>query len=405
MDSDQMLEAIERAHASFGEAIRRTPLIRSPALEKTLNSKHPIFLKAENLQFTGSFKVRGALNKLIEIQDQARARGVIAASAGNHAQGVAFHAKRLGIEANIVMPVNSPLIKVRATRQLGANVILHGESYQEAFDHCLKLQKEKDYCYVHAFDDEAVIAGQGTIAKEVLEDCPEVRTFICPIGGGGLAAGCGSYLKAKRPDLKLYAFQAEGSNSYLASLKAGKIVKLEQVETIAEGMAVKQLGEKCFPLLKRVVDDCVLVSDSEIAQGILWLLENEKLYVEGCGGGALATLFKRPDLIQGPTVVLLSGGNLDVNLLSRIIQQGLVRSGRRVRLETSLADRPGSLQLLLQAIASEGASIMEIKHERIFAQTGLMKVAIHIELETNGPEHMRQVRAGIDKAGFSARFL
>lgn len=399
------VKKIEEASSSFGENIRRTPLIRSWALEKKLGLKHAIYFKAENLQFTGSFKVRGALNKLLSIQDEAKEKGVIAASAGNHAQGVAFHAKRLGLKARIVMPINSPLIKVRSTRSLGAEVILHGESYQEAFEHVQELQKEHGYCYVHAFNDEAVIAGQGTVAKEILEDLPDLQTIICPIGGGGLAAGCAAYLKAKKPGINFVGFQAEGSNTFLPSLQAGRTIRLDTVETIAEGMAVKELGDQTFPILKEFVDETILVSDSEIAAGILWLLENEKLYVEGCGGGALASVFRKPEALQGPSVVILSGGNLDVNLLNRIIQRGLVRAGRRVRMETSISDRPGSLNKLLKSIADEGASVMEIKHERIFAKTGLMKVALHIELETNGSDHMRQVRSAIQKAGFTVKFL
>lgn len=396
---------VDEAAQKFGDAIRKTSLIRSHALERRIASKYPIFLKPENLQHTGSFKVRGALNKLLSIENEARQVGVIAASAGNHAQGVAFHAKRMGIQAVIVMPENSPLIKVRATKAYGAEVILHGESYQEAYDYCLKLQKERGLAYVHAFDDEAVIVGQGTIGKEIFEELPDVKTVFCPIGGGGLAAGVGAYLKSKNSKMAFVGYQAEGSNNFLASLQAGAPVVLEKVETIAEGMAVKQLGQLTFPILKEVIDETVIVSDSEIAQGILWLLENQKLYVEGCGGGALAAVLRRPDLIQGPCVIIVSGGNLDVNILARIIQRGLIRSGRHVRMETSISDRPGSLQKLLRCIADQGASIMEIQHERFFGETGLMQVKIHIEMETNGPDHVRLVKNSLEQAGFHARFL
>jgi threonine dehydratase len=397
-------ESIELAAQKIKGALRRTPIVRSEILERKLQSKFPIYFKLENLQHTGSFKSRGALLKLLSVETEARQQGVITASAGNHAQGVAYHCFRLGLQAKIVMPEGTPLVKVNSTRQWGAEVVFSGDSYQEAYEHALTLQKAENRVYIHAFDDESIIAGQGTVALEVLEDVPDLKTFFCPIGGGGLLAGCALYLPEKKSDVRIVGIQAEGASCYLPSLKAGKPIALAEVSTLAEGIAVKRMGDLPFSILQNRVRDVVLASDQEIAAGILWLLENERIFVEGCGGAAVAALFKRPDLIEGPTAVVLTGGNLDVNLLARIIERGLVNTGRLVLLEVSIPDKPGSLYKLIQVFAELKASIVQISHERVFESASLRDVATTISLETQGPDHVERIKSTLRAKGWEAKF-
>jgi threonine dehydratase len=398
-------QSIDQAAERFAGAIRRTPLIRSLRFEERLGVKHPVYFKAENLQHTGSFKLRGSLQKILSIQTQAKQTGVITASAGNHGQGVAYHCQRLGIKATIVMPLNTPFVKANATRRMGAEVIFFGESYQEAFQEAVRLQKERGLAYVHAFDDPEIIIGQGTVAKEIWEDLPEIEVFVCPIGGGGLLAGAGTYLKEKNPKLKLVALQAEGSSNFLPSLKAGQPITLERVNTIAEGIAVKRMGDLPFDLCRNLVDETILVSDDAIAEGLLWILENEKLFVEGCGGASIAAVAKKPGIVTGPTVVLLSGGNLDVNLLAKIIERGLSQSGRRTHFEATIPDVPGSLQRLIQVIAEQRASIIEVDHERMFSRTNLKEVNTHLIVETDGFEHIERLKAALAEKGLECRFF
>jgi threonine dehydratase len=392
------VQAIEKAAADSKDFILKTPLIRSFGIEERIQSKHPIFLKAENLQFTGSFKVRGALAKIMSVLSSARAKGLVAASAGNHAQGVAFHAKRLGLNAKIVMPLNTPLVKLRATRELGATVVLFGESYQEAYEEARRIETAESREYIHAFNDAAVIAGQGSLGKEIWEECPEAQTLICPIGGGGLIAGMSVYLKEKNPSLRILGVQASGCNTFLPSRQLGHPISLERVDTIAEGIAVKKMGDLCFELANKSVFDSIVVSDEEIAEGLLYALENERLFLEGCGGAAIAAAFRRPDLMVGPTVIVLTGGNLDVNLLSRIIQKGLAKSGRLFQFEAIIPDLPGSLEKLIHVIAEHKASIVQIDHERIFRTQAIKEVNTHVLVETDGPEHIDQIKAALQQA-------
>jgi len=398
------VQSIDEAAKKFGNAIRKTPLIRSLRFEETFGFKHPVYFKAENLQHTGSFKVRGALNKILSIQDKARKNGVITASAGNHAQGVAYHCQRLNISATIVMPENTPSVKSNSTRRMGAKVIFHGASYQEAFEEALKIQKAEGSEYVHAFDDEDVMIGQGTVGKEIWDELPEVEVFVCPVGGGGLFAGAGIYLREKNSRIKIVALQAEGASSFLPSLEAGRPVVLGKVDTIAEGIAVKKMGDLNFEICKKIVGETIVVNDDEIAAGLLWILENEKLFVEGCGGAAVAALIKRPEIVTGPTAVILSGGNLDVNLLSRIIERGLIQTGRRTHFEATIPDVPGSLQKLIQIIAEQRASIVEVEHERMFSRNSLKEVNTHLIVETEGFEHIERLKAALREKGMESRF-
>jgi len=399
------VQSVDEAAKKFAGAIRKTPLIRSLRFEETFGFKHPIYFKAENLQHTGSFKVRGALNKILNIEDKARENGVITASAGNHAQGVAYHCQRLKIPATIVMPENTPFVKSNSTRRMGAKVIFHGASYQEAYEEALKIQKQEGSEYVHAFDDEEVVIGQGTVGKEIWEELPGIEVFVCPIGGGGLLAGAGAYLREKNPKIKMVALQAEGSSNFLPSLRLGKPAILEKVETIAEGIAVKKMGDLNYEICSRLVDKTIIVNDDEIAAGLLWILENEKLFVEGCGGAAVAAVMKQPEIVTGPTVIVLSGGNLDVNLLSRIIERGLIQAGRRTHFEATIPDVPGSLQKLIQVIAEQRASIVEVEHERMFSRTSLKEVNTHLIVETEGFEHIERLKAALREKGMEYRFL
>lgn len=405
MEEELKASKIEESLKNFGPSIRRTPLIASDSLQKRVKSKHPIYLKAENLQYTGSFKARGALAKIQKILPEAKARGIITASAGNHAQGVAFHASRLGLSAKIVMPLGTPIVKMRATKQWGAEIVLHGESYQEAYEEACRLEKSDNRIYVHAFDDISIVQGQGTVGVEIYEDCLDVKNVFLPIGGGGLAAGVGSYLKQKNPKLRLIGVQAEGSSTFLPSLEQGSPITLNRVNTIAEGMAVKRMGKITFELCRELVDETIVVSDEEISEGLLWTLENEHLFVEGCGGATIAAAIKRPELLDGPSVVILSGGNLDVDLLARIIERGLAKQGRRTQFEVVIPDSPGSLEALLHVIASEKASILQVNHERVFAKTALREVVTRIQLETSGTEHLQKVKAALSKTAWPVRFL
>lgn len=398
-------QSIEEAYTKIKKDTRRTPFFRSHLLERSLGVAHPVFLKAESLQFTGSFKARGALNKILSVIDSAKKRGVITASAGNHAQGVAFHANRLGVRAKIVMPEGSPLVKINSTKQWGAEIILFGESYQEAYEHSLEIQKKDGSEYIHAFDDEAIASGQGTIGIEVIEDCPEVDVFIAPIGGGGLLAGCATYLKAKKPQVRIVGVQAEGASTFLPSLQAGAPVTLGTVNTIAEGMSPKRMGDFTFSVCRKLVDHTEIVNDDQICEGLLWLLENERLFVEGCGGATIASVIKNPKLVTGPTVVLLSGGNLDVNLLARIIERGLVKSGRLLRLTVVLPDVAGSLHRLIEVFAEQRASIVQVTHERVFGQQSLREVMTDITVETQGSDHAQKVLRSLAAKGWKVNLL
>jgi threonine dehydratase len=399
------VQAVEKAAKAIGDATRKTPLFRSEQFERRVGSKYPIYFKAESLQHTGSFKVRGALNKLLNVLDSAKQKGVITASAGNHAQGVAYHAHRLGVKSKIVMPVGSPLTKISATKQWGAEVVLSGESFQEAYNKAVEIQEKEGQEFIHPFDDELIMAGQGTIAKEIWEDLPEVEVFVAPIGGGGLLAGCGTYFKEKNPHIKIYGVQAEGCSTFLPSLKTGKPVTLDKVNTIAEGMSAKKMGDKTFEVCKEIVDDCILVSDEEIAEGLLWLLENARLFVEGCAGASWAGVVKKPELITGPTVVLLSGGNLDVNLMARVIEKGMNQTGRLIQLEMRLPDMPGELEKLAHLFAEEKTSIVDIRHERVFGQTKLRETLVSVSLETSGFDHCERIHQALEAAKYHPRLI
>ena len=396
------LADVEAARARIRETILLSPCPRSEGISRLTGCD--TFLKLENLQITGSFKERGALNRLLLSTPAERERGVVCASAGNHAQGVAYHAGRLGIPATICMPEGTPLIKVSSTRSYGAKVVLHGANYDEACEEARRIERREGLLFVHAFDDEAVIAGQGTLGLELLEQLPELDAVFAPIGGGGLISGLGVALKETRPGLRLYGVEARQIAAMRASLDAHERVTLEAAGTIADGIAVRTVGEKTFPLVQRYVDDVFTVDEEEIASAILLLLEREKTVAEGAGAAPLAALLQ--DRAKGlglrRVALILSGGNIDVNLIARIIERGLVKAGRLVRLVIKLPDRPGSLARLTAALAEERANVIEIFHNRMSSRSALGEALVEMTLETRGQEHIDSLRATLRARGYLA---
>ncbi|HVX42032.1 MAG TPA: threonine ammonia-lyase [Gemmatimonadaceae bacterium] len=394
---------IRRARESIGDAIVQTPVVPALALRDRLRA--PLHLKLENRQRTGSFKDRGALNRLLALTPDERARGVVTASAGNHAQAVAYHGARLGIPVQVVMPEHTPLIKVTNTRRLGADVHFHGATLDDAMAEARRLEAHESRVLVHAFDDDRVIAGQGTIGLELLEQLPDVAAVVVPIGGGGLISGIATAIKEQRPSVKIFGVEAAAAPSALASRNAGHVVKLESADTIADGIAVKRVGERTFPIIERYVDDIVSVEEDEIAAAVHLLLEFEKVLAEGAGAVPLAALLagKLPIGAHDVTAMVLSGGNIDVNLVDRIISRGLVRDGRLAMLAVTVPDRPGNLARLTALVAEAGANVLQIAHRRAFADISVRDVDIMMQLETRGPEHVREIVSALEGHGFRVR--
>jgi threonine dehydratase len=360
-----------------------------------------VFFKLDNLQMTGSFKERGALNKLLSLSLDERKSGVIAASAGNHGLAVAFHAQRLDIPATIVMPRFAPLIKVSWARRYGAEVILAGVDFDEALAEAQRLQRDRGSLFIPAFDDPAVIAGQGTLGLELLEQAPDLDAVLVPVGGGGLIGGIALALKQNGFSGRVIGVQAERVSSMRAALDAGHPVSLPSATTIADGIAVRRVGDRTLPLVRQYVDAIVTASEAEIARAILLLLENEKTVVEGAAATPLAALLNRPLGLNGQTVVLvLSGGNVDVNVIARVIEKGLVQEGRLVRLSLIISDRPGALARVSTLVADQGANIQEIVHTRGFSRAEIGESEITLTLETYGPRHIAEVHAALRTAGY-----
>lgn len=389
------LDDVRAARERIRGQVVHTPCTRSLSFGDLAGCD--IHFKLENLQRTGSFKDRGALNRLRQMNAGERQKGVVTASAGNHAQAVAFHAGRLGIPATVVMPENSPLIKASNTRRYGARVILQGASFAAALDEALRIRDAEERLLVHAYDDEAVIAGQGTIGLEILEQVPDVDTIVVPVGGGGVIGGIALAVKSLKPGVRIIGVEAEAAPSARRSLDAGQVVPVETARTLADGIAIKRVGDLTFPLLQRYVDDVVLVGEEEIARAILLLLEREKTVAEGAGAVPLAALASgRIPLKEGEVVVpVLCGGNIDVNMISRIIDRGLVEDGRLTRLVVRVPDRPGSLSRLTEMVARLGANVLDIAHARAFADISVGDVEIALTLETRGREHVDELVAGM----------
>jgi threonine dehydratase len=397
------LADVKSARERIRDAVVLTPLVRATGLEDQLIAA--LHIKLESLQRTGSFKDRGALNRLLDLSAEEKTRGVVTASAGNHAQAVAYHGARLGIPVEVVMPEHTPLIKVANTRRFGAGVRFHGATLSESMVEAHRIEKEERRVLVHAYDDERVIAGQGTIGLELLEQLPDVRTVVVPIGGGGLISGIAVAMKEQRPEVRIVGVEASAAASALASRRAGRIVAIESADTIADGIAVKRPGDLTFPLIERYVDDIVAVDEVEIAGAVHMLLARQKLLVEGAGAVALAALAtgKIPVQRGEAVVVIFSGGNIDLNLAGRIVDRGLVADGRLARLAVTVPDRPGSLALLTRLVAEGGANVLEVVHGRAFADISVRDVEIIMLLETRGTEHANAIMKLLDDHGVAVR--
>ena len=386
-------------HASFvlKEVLRRTDLIA--ALQIAPDSS--IFLKPENLQLTGSFKVRGAYYKISQLSDEEKAKGVIACSAGNHAQGVALGATKNGIKSLICLPSGAPISKVEATKKYGAEVCLVDGVYDDAYQKALQLKEEKGYTFVHPFDDENVIAGQGTIGIELLDQLPDVDAVIVPVGGGGLISGVAFAIKSLRPNVKVYGVQASGAPSMVQSLSHKRIERLPSVKTIADGIAVKEPGTHTFDICSKYVDDVVTVTDDEISTAILSLIEQQKLVAEGAGAVSVAAaMFGKLPIKGKKTICLVSGGNIDVTILSRVINRGLQKSGRSYVLTVELMDRPGQLVGVTSIIARMGANVISVHHERAGKTTDINACYLQVVLETRNQEHIDKIRQELGRSGY-----
>jgi threonine dehydratase len=360
-----------------------------------------VFLKLDNLQRTGAFKERGALNKILTLSAEEQRCGVIAASAGNHAQAVAFHATQRGIRAQIVMPLMTPLVKVSATRGYGAEVVLHGSDYDEACAEALRLGAEQGMTFLHPFDDDAVIAGQGTIGLELLEQVSQLEAVVAPIGGGGLISGVACAIKEMNPRVRIIGVQTERLPSMLRATEAGAPVTLQAEPTIADGIAVRRAGERTLAMVQRYVDEIVTVDEEEIANAILVLLEREKTLAECAGAVALAALLQhKTSLKRERTAVLVCGGNIDVSLLAKIIERGLVKDGRRTRLRIHLLDRPGALHGLTKILSDERANIVQTAHDRAYYGVNLGDTVIDVTLETRGSAHIDDIRKALTGASY-----
>lgn len=391
------LDKIYQASFALKTVIRRTDLISAP----NINPESHIYLKPENLQITGSFKVRGACFKISQLTEEEKEKGVVACSAGNHAQGVALAATTHGIQSLICLPDNAPISKIEATKWYGADVCLVEGVYDDAYQKALKLRDEKGYTFVHPFDDEDVIAGQGTIGLELLEQLPDLDAVIVPIGGGGLISGVAFAIKHLNPNVKIYGVQASGAPSMQNSIEHNKIERMGFVRTIADGIAVKEPGEHTFEYCRQYVDEIVTVNDDEISTAILALIEQHKLIAEGAGAVAVAAaMFNKVPIKGKKTICLVSGGNIDVTILSRVIGRGLQKSGRSYTMTIELVDKPGQLQHVSEIIASTGANVVSVHHERVSHTADINGCYLRLEMETRNQEHIDQIQYTLTAAGY-----
>lgn len=387
------------ARSQIREYIVRTPVRPCPPALKIPGTE--LFLKMENEQRTGSFKIRGALNKMQSLTEEERRRGVIASSAGNHAQGVALGAQMLGVKAHIVMPVTSPIVKINATRGYGANVILHGDFYDEAYTHARELEKSQNLVFVHPFEDPKIIAGQGTIGLEVMEDMNDLDSIVIPIGGGGLISGIATAVKALRPSCKVYGVVSNQAAGMMSKLRGETPpTSSKRIATIAEGIAVKNPSPAMFDTyIKRLVDDIVEVNDDEIAQAIVFLLEKGKTVVEGSGAAGLAAVMQGKLKLGKKSCVLLCGGNIDLNIISKVIERGQRNNHRLARVTVVVDDLPGNLHRLTGVFAEQRANILEVYHDRVSPELGMRETRIDFLVETSSEEHIQEVLTELKKSG------
>ena len=391
------IDKVYDASKVLKEVALQTEIIQA----QKINPESEVYLKTENLQVTGSFKVRGAYYKMHNLTAEEKARGVIACSAGNHAQGVALAAAKGNIDAVICIPSGAPISKVEATRRYGARVELVDGVYDDAYRRACQIQEETGRVFIHPFNDEDVIAGQGTIGLEIVNQMPDVDAVLVPIGGGGLISGVAFAIKSLFPKCKVYGVQAEGAPSMLGSLKSGEPVELSSVSTVADGIAVKRPGEITFQMVRDYVDEVVTVSEDEIATAILALIEHQKLIAEGAGAVTVAAaMFNKVDIRGMKTVCLISGGNIDVNILSRVITRGLVKEGRSASLTLSLTDKPGELLKVSSIISATGANILAVNHNRSALGTAITACELQVSMETRDHQHVAEIRRALTEAGF-----
>ncbi len=391
---------IQDAQQILRDIIIPTPILADSKLSSEIGAD--AYLKAESLQIGGSFKIRGAYNKIHRLTDEEKRRGVIAASAGNHAQGVALAAKLHDIKATIVLPEFAPLTKITATKNFGADVVMYGKTFEEAVAYSKKLQEENGYTYVHAFNDEKVVAGQGTIGLEIARDLPQASVIVIPIGGGGLISGISIAAKNLLPSVRIVGVQAANCAPMKKSVEAGEIIEVKAMETIADGIAIKHPGDVTFPLIQEYVDEIVEVTEEEIARAIFHCIQNNRLVVEGAGAAGLAALLAKKISVdpEDTVCVVLCGGNIDPNLLSRVLEQVLVRQGRYILLKLLVADRPGRLARLLDHVAESGANVIEVFHRRAMWLAPLGKTGIEMLLEVRDEPHGREVVTHLENSGY-----
>ncbi|MFI0784610.1 threonine ammonia-lyase [Streptomyces lydicus] len=397
-DAPITVDDVREAHKMLSGVSRATAMEGSRYLSGLVGA--PVHLKCENLQRTGSFKIRGAYVRIAGLSAEERAAGVVAASAGNHAQGVALAASLLGVRSTVFMPVGAPLPKVAATREYGAEVRLQGQVVDETLAAAEEYARETGAVFIHPFDHRDIIAGQGTVGLEILEQCPEVRTVVVGVGGGGLAAGIALVVKTLRPDVRVVGVQAAGAACYPPSLAAGRPVAVERLSTMADGIKVGRPGEVPFGIVQGMVDEVRTVSEDQLSSALLLCLERAKLVVEPAGASPVAALLADPESFEGPVVAVLSGGNVDPLLLQRILRFGMAAGGRYLSLRLRLTDRPGALETLLSVLTAVDANVLDIGHVRTDPRLGLTEVEVELHLETKGPAHCDEVRAALADAGY-----
>ena len=396
------LEAFIKAKEKLSKVLLKTSLIHSPIFSKEAGNE--VYIKPENLQKTGSFKIRGAYNKITNLNDEEKKKGVIASSAGNHAQGVAYGAKESGIKAVIVMPKSTPLIKVESTKQYGAEVVLHGDVYDDAFKKAKELEEKEGYIFVHPFDDEDVIHGQGTIALEILEELPETDIILVPIGGGGLISGIACAAKILKPEIKIIGVEPDGAASAYEAIKEDKVVELKEANTIADGTAVKKIGNTTFEYIKKYVDEIITVSDYELMESFLLLVEKHKIIAENSGILSLAALKKLKEKNK-KVVSVVSGGNIDVLMISSMINKGLIRRDRIFNFSVNIPDKPGELAKVVDLIAQQGANVVKLEHNQFKNLSRFKDVELQVTVETNGEEHIHKIIEVFKKEGYEIERL
>ena len=385
------------AKEKLSKVLLKTSLIQSPIFSKEAGNE--VYIKPENLQKTGSFKIRGAYNKITNLNDEEKKKGVIASSAGNHAQGVAYGAKESGIKAVIVMPKSTPLIKVESTKQYGAEVVLHGDVYDDAFKKAKELEEKEGYIFVHPFDDEDVIHGQGTIALEILEELPETDIILVPIGGGGLISGIACAAKILKPEIKIIGVEPDGAASAYEAIKEDKVIELKEANTIADGTAVKKIGNTTFEYIKKYVDEIITVSDYELMESFLLLVEKHKIIAENSGILSLAALKKLKEKNK-KVVSVVSGGNIDVLMISSMINKGLIRRDRIFNFSVNIPDKPGELAKVVDLIAQQGANVVKLEHNQFKNLSRFKDIELQITVETNGSEHIQNLTQAFEEKGY-----